>query len=120
LRDIDPGHEGLSVPAGSAFAATVASGVARCIFREANPFHPRLRILRRRTPRTAAISVTRHAFVSAAAPDPIAALRDQLPGIAAAATIEDQDSAFPTGSLASLQEAGLLLAPVHSSLGGLG
>jgi alkylation response protein AidB-like acyl-CoA dehydrogenase len=50
----------------------------------------------------------------------LTALRAQLPGIAAAAATEDVDGAFPSGSVAALGAAGLLLAPLRRTLGGLG
>ena len=56
----------------------------------------------------------------AARPDPLAALRALLPGIAEAATTEDVDGAFPAGSVAALAGAGLLLAPLRQALGGHG
>lgn len=66
------------------------------------------------------ISTQHTARLGADAPDPIAALRRHLAGIAAAAATEDQDGAFPSGSLERLRKAGLLVAPALRSLGGLG
>ncbi|TDH62807.1 acyl-CoA dehydrogenase [Dankookia rubra] len=53
-------------------------------------------------------------------PDLLAALRLRLPGIAEAAATEDVDGAFPAGSVAALDAAGLLRAPLARALGGAG
>ena len=72
------------------------------------------------TPGTIAIFVTRQAARGAATPDLLAALRQQLPGIAKAAAAEDVDGAFPAGSIAALDGAGLLRAPLRRASGGAG
>jgi alkylation response protein AidB-like acyl-CoA dehydrogenase len=75
---------------------------------------------RRPAPRTTAIYVTRQAALGAAMPDFLAALRLRLPGIAEAAATEDVDGAFPAASVAALDAAGLLRAPLARVLGGAG
>jgi alkylation response protein AidB-like acyl-CoA dehydrogenase len=75
---------------------------------------------RRPAPRTTAIFVTRQAALGAAMPDLLAALRLRLPGIAKAAATEDVDGAFPADSIAALDAAGLLRAPLARALGGAG
>lgn len=67
-----------------------------------------------------AISALRQARPTSRVADPLELLRQCLPGIAAAAAAEDEDGAFPTSSLAALDEAGLLAAPLRRVLGGHG
>ncbi len=67
-----------------------------------------------------AIPALRQARPTSRVANPLELLRQCLPGIAAAAATEDEDGAFPASSLAALDEAGLLAAPLRRVLGGHG